>query len=182
MAGGKSIKVFIYGCVLLLFGVVMAHMSENATDAPPLQQAATAPSQDAQVPPPAPVETAYDPEIVAVGERIFSQAKAKYSSESAYIDVWGSGYPDAEAALFVPEIVWDSLSEEKRNAMAVFIQSEIPNIRRDPDKYIGFAKGVALYKRLHSNISNIADGRYVIMTTIERNGHWIKDRTVAEGK
>lgn len=176
---GKAVKVFLFGCSALLFGLIVAQKGENTANAPS-PQAVTAPQQAAQTQPPA-VKIEYDSETVAVGASIFSQAQVTYSPGSTYIDVWGSGYPDAAAALFFPENLWNSLSEEDRNALTVFIQSEIPNIRSDPDKYIEFAKGAAIHKRLRSNILNIADGRYVIMATIECNGKWINNGIVAEG-
>lgn len=174
---GKGFKLFLFGCSALLFGLIVAEKGENKIDTSPPQAVTAQP----QAPRAEQLPVKYDPDIVSVGAKIFSQAEADCSPRCTYIDVWGSGYPDAAAALFFPEKLWNSLSQEKRKALIVFIKSEIPAIRSNPDRYIEFAKGAAIHKRLRQNIQNMANGRYVIMATVELDGKWINKGIVAEG-
>jgi hypothetical protein len=173
----------VAACFLaFLVAKAISYTTVGSLPAPP-QPPAAAVQMPAAPPPPAPdVKTGYDPGLIALGKEIFAKAVARYSPQSTYFDVWGSGYPEAVAALFMPEKVWDRLPAEKRKALVVLVQAEIPNIRRDPDKYIGFSKDTPLYQRLRTNVEQIADGHYVVFTTVRSDHTWIRGKVVAEWK
>jgi len=182
MKGGDA-KGLVAVCVLaFLVGKAISYTTGRSLEARPQPPAVTAPVLAVPAPEAVAANTRYDPGLIALGKGIFSRAVAAFSAQSTYFDVWGSGYPDAAAALFLPEKVWDSLSAEQREAVVMLVRSEIPNIRKDPDRYIGFSKNTPLYRRLRTNVENIADGRYVVFTTVRGDSHWMRGKVVAQWK
>jgi hypothetical protein len=180
---GNDATGLIAVCILaFLVGKAISYTASRSLQDPPQPPAVAAPRHAVPAPPSDSAETTYDSGIIAMGKEIFSRAEAVYSSQSTYFDVWGSGYPDAVAALFMPEKVWNGLSGDQRDALVALVQSEIPNIRNNPDRYIGFSKDTPLYHRLRMNVQNIGDGHYAVFTTVQGGGQWLRGKTVAEWK
>lgn len=114
------------------------------------------------------------------GESLFHRA-VKNNPNTA-IDVWGSGFPDVKASLWIPEDQWYALSGDDQTALVEHLKSQIPYIRRNPDQFTKIPKSDPLYSKIRSNIANMKDNAFVVFTTILKDGQWVQSSTVAESE
>ncbi|MBC7367595.1 MAG: hypothetical protein H7343_12440 [Undibacterium sp.] len=132
-------------------------------------------------PPSVPAEPRFDPVVVHRGQILHEKVLAKTSD--AKLDVWGSGFPSAKACLWIPEDDWNAFSVEDREAIITYLKAQVPDIRRNPDRYTNIPSSAPVYSRIRSNIANMRDDSYIIFTMVlEGDGRWIQKRTAAESK
>lgn len=84
--------------------------------------------------------------------------------------------------MWIPQEEWNQLSVDQRLALTDYLESKIPEIRRNSEAYVGVPKNAPAYERIRRNIAALADGRYIIFTMVHQNGEWLQKDTVAQRK
>ena len=114
----------------------------------------------------------YDPDKVIRGRILHDTLLAE--TPEAKLDVWGTISPDVKACLWIPEARWQAYSKEEREALITYLVAQIPNIRSNPDRYVGIPSTAPIYSKLRNNIVNMKDGAFIIFTMIYKEGQWIQ--------
>jgi hypothetical protein len=125
-----------------------------------------------------PLPPPFNQEKASEGQQTFDSIKAQFPKTK--IDVWGTANPSVKACMWIPASSWSELPDSKREALIEYLASKVPEIRGNPDQYVGIPRSAPVYGRFRSNIQGMRDRRIIIFTMVPKDGEWIQERTVHE--
>lgn len=107
---------------------------------------------------------AMDDRLIEKGQAL--QAKLAKGHPMMRPGVGGELMRYAVASVSVPMRAWENLSDEERISLALFARSTIPEVRRNPDRYlaeIGIPASAPVYDRLRTNIAGVCNDCFEVM-------------------